>query len=96
MAALCGRLARLWGQWSAPRLDTVGKVCPDVVNSTSWGFRKQAPCSMGLDGRVAGASGQVPREQARFPGKDLLPPDSTLIPDLCQPVGAKVFGFQPP
>ena len=40
MGALCGRLARLWGQWSAPRLDAVGKVCPDVVNSTSWGLRK--------------------------------------------------------
>ena len=51
---------------------------------------------MGLDGRVAGASGHMPREQARFPGKDLLPPDSILIPNLSQPVGAKVFGFQPP
>lgn len=51
---------------------------------------------MGLDGQVAGASGHVPREQARFPGKDLLPPDSILIPNLSQPVGTKVFGFQPP
>lgn len=40
MGALCGSLTRLWGQWSAPHLDAVGKLCPDVVNSTSRGFRK--------------------------------------------------------